>query len=206
MKLNSKVLPVVSIVLFLALIVCFMQINKLKTENKALKAALDRKTVQASTPSPDAGKQADIFRKLQKRYPDIFDLINPDVEFTVKHETVRWVYDGDTVKTERYKVRMMGIDTPEIAHNPHETDQPGSREATEFTKQELMCKDVTLISESANKYDRHGRLVALIIYDEDKIFNIEIMKKGCAMARYYWHYKMINHDNWKKYRKYFKYQ
>lgn len=145
------------------------------------------------------------FKKLEKRYPNIFKLINTRIKYTVLKESVIAVFDGDTVKTNKHIIRMLGIDTPEISHGPDEVDQPGSREATKFTVKELSNKELTLICDDANKFDKYDRLVALIIYDTDKIFNIEIMKAGYARPRYYWLSKLVVDKEWKKFNRYFKY-
>ena len=99
----------------------------------------------------------------------------------------------------------MGVDTPEIAHSGDEVDQPGGREATIFTKQKLLNKNVTLVYEDKNKFGKYDRLVALIVYDCNKLYNIDLMKTGYARPRYYHLNELIIDENWKKFAKYFKY-
>lgn len=84
------------------------------------------------------------------------------------------VADGDTVSvlTGRgpAKVRLYGIDCPE-------TGQYGGPEATEFTRELLFLRSVTM---SVMDTDQYGRTVALLKLDDGRIVNEELVRNGHA--------------------------
>ncbi|QQR93856.1 thermonuclease family protein [bacterium] len=91
------------------------------------------------------------------------------------------VYDGDTIQVKcndgTYKVRLIGIDTPET-HKPNTPVQCYGEEATEFAKSIFTNKLVKLEKDITNKdiYDRLLRYVWI----GDLITNEIIAKKGYA--------------------------
>lgn len=115
-------------------------------------------------------------------------------EQTQKYEKVKIikVVDGDTVyvsfddKSE-YKLRMIGIDTPEstISHEPY------GKEASEFTKKMLLGKTVYLESD-VSETDKYGRILRYIWMErpenkskneiKEKMFNAVLVLEGYANA------------------------
>ncbi len=75
-----------------------------------------------------------------------------------KHRVVK-VYDGDTITLEdRRRVRLLGIDTPELAER-----QPFAEEAKQYTTDKCLGEDVFISFEpGSDKTDRYGRLLAWI--------------------------------------------
>ncbi len=92
--------------------------------------------------------------------------------------TVIGVLDGDTIKVRLssgdYRVRLFGIDTPEISHSRKEPGQPYGRQAKKFTNQLVRKKIVTL---QVLDTDRYGRLIALVNVDGINL-NKELVKTG----------------------------
>jgi micrococcal nuclease len=106
---------------------------------------------------------------------------------------VERVVDGDTLKLETgEKVRLIGIDTPEM-HSSAKLDRDAERsssdkstiqqlgtEAYKFTKKLVEGKRVSLEFD-VQKYDKYDRILAYAYLKGDKTFvNAEIIKQGYA--------------------------
>ncbi len=104
------------------------------------------------------------------------------------------VVDGDTIKVnlagEEYKVRLIGVNTPETNH-PVKHVEPYGPEAKAFTKKMLTGRTVYLEFDVQEK-DRYGRLLAYVwlekptqITDEEirtKMFNAILLLEGYAQV------------------------
>lgn len=112
---------------------------------------------------------------------------------------VNRVVDGDTVVLSNgEKVRLIGIDTPEVyesgkLHSDAErtgkdikTIQALGKKASEYTKKRLDGKQVRIEFDQNNEYIRHkdkyGRLLAYIYLPDGTFFNAEIIRDGYANA------------------------
>lgn len=72
---------------------------------------------------------------------------------------VRFVYDGDTIRTDRIKkVRYLGVDTPE-------RNEPYYEEATSLNRKLVAGKKVRLEICSLRPLDKHGRSLAYVFAD-----------------------------------------
>lgn len=96
--------------------------------------------------------------------------------------TVDYVVDGDTIDVRVgghvERVRLIGIDTPEIAHG----DTPGEcfgPEATEFTAGLLPEGTAVRLERDVVGRDDYGRLLAYV-YVGDLHVNVEIVRAGYA--------------------------
>ncbi len=94
------------------------------------------------------------------------------------------VIDGDTVELSNGQMlRYIGIDTPEVhdkigstwSYNP----RPYGKEAMEFNRKLVGGKKIRLEFD-VQKKDKYNRLLAYV-YVEDKMINLEMIKKGYAM-------------------------
>jgi endonuclease YncB( thermonuclease family) len=94
---------------------------------------------------------------------------------------VQRVIDGDTVVLDSgEKVRLLGIDSPEL-HHPDYPVQKYGEEAKQYMKKRVEGKKVTLEYTVLDKYDKYNRLLAFIYLDGANV-NSEMVKKGLAYA------------------------
>lgn len=100
------------------------------------------------------------------------------------------VIDGDTIQLHnRERVRLIGIDTPEV-HQSHKLDRDSrrtgrdhktiiamGRQASRFTKNLVEGKRVRL-EYDVERRDRYGRLLAYVYLSDGRMLNAEIVKAG----------------------------
>lgn len=91
------------------------------------------------------------------------------------------VKDGDTISLlidgKEQTVHFAHIDCPE-------KKQPFGTKAKQFVSDACFGKNVTLVINEKNKYDRNKRLIAEIILEDGRNLNKELVKNGLA-----WHFK-----------------
>jgi micrococcal nuclease len=105
---------------------------------------------------------------------------------------VKRAVDGDTlVLSDGQRVRLIGIDTPELhesnklhrdaqrSNQDTRTIQKLGRRAYEFTKGLVEGKQVSLEFDAERK-DRYGRLLAYVYLKDGTFVNAEIVKQGYA--------------------------
>jgi micrococcal nuclease len=99
------------------------------------------------------------------------------------------VIDGDTfVLSDSQRVRMLGVDCPEIARQ-NKPAEPFSKEASEKTKSLIVHKTVKLTFDG-RAFDIFGRLLAYVWLTDskgkDSVFvQTELLKYGLARISYY---------------------
>lgn len=93
---------------------------------------------------------------------------------------VTQVIDGDTIVIEGgYKLRYIGIDTPEI----HPQSEPFAMEALEANRQLVEGKRVHL-EQDVSQTDKYGRLLRYV-YVDGILVNAELVRLGLAEAKAY---------------------
>ena len=105
---------------------------------------------------------------------------------------VKRVIDGDTiVLSDDTKVRLIGVDTPELHYSEKllkdsrrsgkdvKTIQRLGSRAKEFTKEMCLNKAVSL-QYDVEKRDRYGRTLAYVYLEDGTFLNAEIIKAGYA--------------------------
>lgn len=108
---------------------------------------------------------------------------------------VERVVDGDTIiaqKGDSYRVRFIGVDTPETVH-PSGKVEPWGKEASNFTKKSLEGKTIYLEFDEEEE-DHYGRKLAYVWMEnpkeserskEDILFNYKLVSLGYARERAY---------------------
>jgi len=144
----------------------------------------------------------------EKRFP----FVNWNVPFEMHTVVVNGVYDGDTIVVEGLAeegeggtvVRLLGIDTPEVAHPEQgfDTVEPGAAEATEFTKTAVNWKRVLLVFDPENKKGLFDRTLALIFYKDTagvmRCLNWELLRKCLATENIWAGDFLCNKKRWRK--------
>ena len=88
--------------------------------------------------------------------------------------------DGDTITIEGgYRVRYIGIDTPEI----YPQAEPFGREAWQANRRLVEGKEVRL-ERDVSETDKYGRLLRYV-YVDGVFVNAELVKAGLAQAKAY---------------------
>ncbi len=97
--------------------------------------------------------------------------------------TVIRVVDGDTIVIKsNKKIRLLGVDTPEL-HHPNKEVECFAQEAKIFTELQVLNKPVKLTFEGQKK-DRYGRILAWVWHGKGfkKLLNAEIIKQGYGFS------------------------
>ncbi|WP_439490861.1 thermonuclease family protein [Algoriphagus sp.] len=92
--------------------------------------------------------------------------------------------DGDTfwVKMgsgKNEKIRLIGVDTPEVRWEGLTEERPGGKEASEYVKNLLKGKKV-LLEYDVQKYDRYGRTLAYVYLEDSTFLNAHLLEMGLA--------------------------
>ena len=87
------------------------------------------------------------------------------------------VVDGNTIiLSNGEKVRLIGVDTPEIMH-PNKPVEYFGKEAAAFTRSLAEGKEVRLEYDQQER-DKFGRLLAYVYFMDETFLNAEIIKQG----------------------------
>ena len=92
---------------------------------------------------------------------------------------VKWVVDGDTVVlVDGQKVRYIGINAPELAHDDHSAEPYG--EASRKFNALLVARKKVRLEFDKERFDRYQRLLAYVFLRNDTFVNAEILSSGFA--------------------------
>ena len=100
---------------------------------------------------------------------------------------VNYVYDGDTLQLEDgRKVRLMGIDTPEV-YNRHKTlDEDirlnGEKAKSALQQQLALSKQHIGLAFGPQQFDRYGRTLAHVFLPDGKNLQAWLIEQGYAIA------------------------
>jgi micrococcal nuclease len=96
---------------------------------------------------------------------------------------VKWVIDGDTVVlNDERRVRYIGINAPELAHNGHQAE-PFAEEAKRLNASLVDRQAVRLEFDKAPT-DQYGRTLAYVFLKDGTLVNAEILSHGYAFLLY----------------------
>jgi endonuclease YncB( thermonuclease family) len=106
--------------------------------------------------------------------------INPGYGFY----SIRAIYDGDTVQLEDgRKIRLLGINTPEIEHRDKSTEA-GGEVAKTWLINKLQNTKVRL-EIGVEKTDKYGRTLAHLFTENKEHINVSLVKAGLATLSIY---------------------
>lgn len=98
------------------------------------------------------------------------------------------IIDGDTIEVqkevdsniEKYKVRLLGINTPESVDPRREVECFG-KEASEYAKKNFLGETVRLeTDDTQDKYDKYDRLLAYVYLEDGQMLNRKLIADGYA--------------------------
>jgi micrococcal nuclease len=97
----------------------------------------------------------------------------------VSDATIEYVHDGDTLfLSDGRKVRLLGIDTPEIGDNR----ECFGDEATAALRAMLPEGTHVRVLADVQPLDRYGRSLLFLYTDDDLLVNIDLIERGYAEA------------------------
>jgi micrococcal nuclease len=105
--------------------------------------------------------------------------------------TITYVSDGDTFDIDipdgrkpKTRIRLWGVDCPEIAHGPDENDAWFGREAADFVQEHFEGRRVRIaLDPNRSPRDKYGRLLAYVYADENgEMLNEQLVEAGLAYA------------------------
>lgn len=104
---------------------------------------------------------------------------------------VTYAADGDTLDVDLpdgdrrvTRIRLWGVDCPEISHHEGEPDAYFGREAAEFVRCEVVGRRVRIVLEpNRPPRDKYGRLLAYVyLVDDGRLLNELLIERGLAYA------------------------
>lgn len=115
---------------------------------------------------------------------DIKPVDTPTVDEPEITYTIVATVDGDTVKADidgkTETLRLIGVDTPETK-DPRKAVQCFGQEAANYTKQNLLGKNVRLVGDdSQDTRDKYGRLLRYVFLSDGQNFNQMLVAEGYA--------------------------
>ena len=91
------------------------------------------------------------------------------------------VVDGDTIVLDRgERVRLIGVDTPEL-HHPVKPVQYFAREASEYLRSLVARRDVWLEYDQTRR-DAYGRTLAYVFTADGTLVNLRLIERGYGFA------------------------
>jgi micrococcal nuclease len=101
-----------------------------------------------------------------------------------------WLYDSDG---DSYKIRLIGVNTPEAYTFGNVREQEGGKEASAYTKY-LLEGEYVRLEFDVEKYDRYNRVLAYVWLHNGEMLNAKLVDEGHAEAvRYYPNVKYYNY-------------
>jgi micrococcal nuclease len=92
---------------------------------------------------------------------------------------VKWVVDGDTVVlVDGQKVRYIGINAPELAHDDHSAEPYG--EASKRFNALMVDRKKVRLEFDKERFDRYQRLLVYVFLENATFVNAEILLNGYA--------------------------
>jgi len=135
-----------------------------------------------SVASADIYRSVDAYGNVEfsDRSHDIAEKVELDTKFYRYRVRLKRVIDGDTLELESgEKVRLIGINTPEVASRFTE-QQAGGQDAKKWLKGRLGSPDI-LLEYGEQLYDKYDRLLAHCFLENGDYINARLLEMGHAM-------------------------
>ena len=101
-----------------------------------------------------------------------------------------WLYDSDG---DSYKIRLIGVNTPEAYTFGNVREEVGGKEASAYTTS-ILSGEYVKLEFDVEKYDRYNRVLAYVYLSNGKMLNALLVEKGHAeVVRYYPNVKYFNY-------------
>jgi micrococcal nuclease len=106
-----------------------------------------------------------------------FDRQTVRVSKVIDGDTILVAKPGDGITDDAEKVRLIGVDAPEVETRDYWADR-----ATQYTTVRLAGRDVTLRLEGTQTRDKYGRLLAYVYVTDADNLNLALVRDGQAYA------------------------
>lgn len=134
------------------------------------------------------------------------NILTPELDLDIvvgqlEEVVIERVVDGDTVividdNGNSFKVRLIGIDTPESVHPDKSKNNEAGILASEYTKSRLIPGDTVYLEYGQQKTDKYNRTLAYLWLTDDvvdakiqdiisKLYNAELIIQGYAIPKVY---------------------
>jgi micrococcal nuclease len=112
---------------------------------------------------------------------------NSDQSIQPGYYEVLSIADGDTITVDmegkKEKIRFIGVDTPEVAHNSGEVNQCYAQRAKAFVEAAIDGKRVKLVAdEKGTNRDRYGRLLRYVYNYQNISIDEQLVSEGYGFA------------------------
>lgn len=130
-----------------------------------------------------------IYQWFEKNKTFFSDRPHADAKIITLPETrssyrVKRVVDGDTIQLEDdTKVRLLGINTPEMGNRFH-SEEAGGKRAKQWLNTVLKGQRIHLETDT-ERLDKYGRTLAHVFTEDDLHINVELVRKGFAAVSIY---------------------
>jgi len=123
---------------------------------------------------------------LLSRFPQVAGLFQPAPSPQSNEAVITRVIDGDTVDLQDgRRVRLIGIDTPEMGYSPRAQSEgvndPFAEEAKAFLREQAEARPVRL-EFGPEAEDQYGRTLAYLFLEDGTNLNAELLRRGLARA------------------------
>jgi len=98
------------------------------------------------------------------------------------------VSDGDEPTT---RVRLWGVDTPEMARRDGSPAEPFAEDATALTRELVEGKTVTVYLENHRLRGSYGRLLAYVELADGTLLNVRLIEAGFSEADNRWSHRLM---------------
>jgi len=114
-------------------------------------------------------------------YPALADNCTSHALSAPEHAIVKWVYDGDTLLlTDKRKIRIIGIDTPEVKHHQQKAQAYGAK-AREALRELLKKYNYQIeLRYSKEKLDKYSRILAHVYLPDSTNISSWMLTNGYA--------------------------